>query len=312
MKKMSLHVLMIFLIASFQGWNLVAQNNSDYIIKKDNGRIILAYKLFENFLNSDKSWESYRSMVLNACPEIKAAHDKALSWGNIDSVRFPVEVSSFKKEDWSKFFNLYDNKTLNFLYDSLITRANKTLPPIKSNALDLCLFLPYGGCYIIPGNERSTIFISLLIDPNDVPKIMIHEYSHNLHIQRRPTEPFTLHRELVSEGMAVYLTMLIMQKPDISTCIPFMPEANVKWCYENEKLIKTALKSELGDTTFNCLKKFIADGSVAAPPSGFVEKTGYFAGYRIIEACIKGGMKLEDICALDSDSVIEKSGYFKN
>ena len=46
------------------------------------------------------------------------------------------------------------------------------------------------------------------------------------------------------------------------------------------------------------------------PPKGFVEKTGYFAGFRIIKACIKKGMKLEDICSLNSYTVIAKSGYF--
>lgn len=89
-----------------------------------------------------------------------------------------------------------------------------------------------------------------------------------------------------------------------------MPESSVKWCFDNEQLIKDSIKTELNDTTYNCLKKFIADGSVSAPPKGFVEKTGYFAGYRIIEACIKKGIKLEDICSLNSDSVLAISGYF--
>jgi uncharacterized protein YjaZ len=176
--------------------------------------------------------------------------------------------------------------------------------------VDLCLFLPYGGCFIIPGEGKCTIYISLLINPDEVPKIMIHEYAHNLHIQRRPVEPFNLKREIVSEGMAVYLTTLILKDPGLSKSVPFMPDSSVKWCFKNEQLIKTAIKTELGDTTFNCLKKFIADGPVSTPPKGFVEKTGYFAGYRIIEACIKKGMKLEDICSLNSDSVLAESGYF--
>jgi uncharacterized protein YjaZ len=46
------------------------------------------------------------------------------------------------------------------------------------------------------------------------------------------------------------------------------------------------------------------------PQKGFFEKTGYFAGFRIIEAFIKKGMKLEDICSLNSDTVIAKSGYY--
>lgn len=291
--------------------NLLAQNNSsERIIIKDNGRIILAYKVFEDFLNSDKSWESYKRIVLEAYPEMKAAHNKALSWGAIDSLTFPKEVTNFKKEDWVNYFSQYDRKTLNYLYDSLILAANKILKPIKQNPVDLCLFLPYDGCFIIPGPERSTIYISMKIDPKDVKKIMIHEYAHNLHFQRRPDERFNLRREIVAEGMAVYLTTLVIKDHGLSESIPFMPESSVKWCFDNEKLIKASIITELNDTTFNCLKKFIADGPVSMPPPGFVEKTGYFAGYRIIESCIKKGMKLEEICSLSSDSVIVKSGYF--
>jgi uncharacterized protein YjaZ len=150
----------------------------------------------------------------------------------------------------------------------------------------------------------------LLIDPRDVQKIMVHEYAHNLHFQRRPDEPFNLGREIVSEGMAVYLTTLILKEGGLFKAIPFMPEASVKWCFENEPLIKSTIKNELGDTTFNGLKRFIADGPLSTPPKGFVEKTGFFAGYRIIEACIKKGMKLEDICALSSGNILDISGYF--
>ncbi len=285
-------------------------NNSENIIIKDNGRIILAYKVFEDFLNSDGSWENYQKIVLNGYPEMQAAHDKALSWGSIDSVSFPQQVKNYKKEDWEKYFNEYDNKTLNYLFDSLIVKSNKILKPINNSPVDLCLFLPYEGCFIIPGQERSTIYISLLIDPRDVQKIMVHEYAHNLHFQRRPDEPFNLRREIVSEGMAVYLTTMILKDGGLFKAIPFMPEASVKWCFENEPLIKSTIKNELGDTTFNGLKRFIADGPLSSPPKGFVEKTGFFAGYRIIEACIKKGMKLEDICSLGSDKVLAISGYF--
>lgn len=288
-----------------------AQNlKPEYIITKSNGRIILAYKVFEDFLNSDKSWETYRKTVLGSCPEMQAVHDKMLSWGSLDSVRFSEEVTQFKQADWEQYFSQYDGKMLNYLYDSLIAKANKTLGPLNNNPVDLCLFLPYTGCFIIPGEGKSTIYISLLINPDEVPKIMIHEYSHNLHIQRRPEEQFNLRREIVSEGMAVYLTTLILSDPGLSKSIPFMPPSSLKWCFDNEKMIKDSIRTDLSDTTFNCLKKFIADGPVSSPPKGFVEKTGFFTGYRIIEACIKKGLKLGEICAMNSGRVIEISGYF--
>jgi uncharacterized protein YjaZ len=177
--------------------------------------------------------------------------------------------------------------------------------------VDLCVFLPYGGCFIIPDKEKCTIYISLLIDPADAEKIMVHEYAHNLHIQRRPAEPFSCKREIVSEGMAVYLTTLVLKDNGVFNAIPFMPETNVKWCFENEQAIKDSIRNELGDTTFTCLKRYIADGSVATPPKGFVEKTGFFAGFHIVDACIKSGMSVAEVCSLSSDEVIVRSGYFK-
>jgi hypothetical protein len=286
-------------------------SNPDNIITKNNGKIILAYKVFDDFLKSDKSWDTYKKMVLGAYPELKVAHDKALTWGSIDSVSFPSIVTNYKQEDWEKYFNEYDRKTLDYLYDSLLLRADEVLNPIIHKPVDLCLFLPYRGCFIVPGTERSTIYISLLINPADVKKIMIHEYAHNLHFQRRRDEPFNLKREIVSEGMAVYITTLVIKGSKLEESIPFMNESSVKWCFANEDLIKSTIRTELNDTTFNCLKKFISDGPGSTPPTGFVEKTGYFAGYRIIEACIKKGMKLEDVCSMRSDSVIAKSGYFE-
>jgi len=251
-------ILCVFVLASVRNIvctnELSAQNiKPEYIISKDKGRIILAYKLFYDFLNSDKSWGSYRKIVLDSCPEMLAVHNKTLSWGAIDSVRFPSEIAKYKKDDWTQYFKKYDIKTLNFLYDSLISKADRILKPITSTPVDLCLFLPYGGCFIISGSERSTIYISLLIDLSEVPKIMIHEYSHNLHIQRRPVEPFNLRREIVSEGMAVYLTTLILNDPGLTKSVPFMPPTSVKWCFENEKMIRDSITADLSDTTFNWL-----------------------------------------------------------
>ena len=130
---------------------------------------------------------------------------------------------------------------------------------------------------------------------------MAHEYSHVLHFDRMPEEPMTLGRELVTEGMAVYLTNQILKNIEPSNSVPFM---------ENEDLIKDSIKLELNDTSMQIFMRYVSDGSFAKPPKGFVEKTAYFAGYRIIEECIGKGMDVEGICELKSDEIIEKSGYF--
>jgi uncharacterized protein YjaZ len=204
-------------------------------------------------------------------------------------------------------------KTINYLYDSVIEMSHKILPPMGEKKVDLCFFLPYGGCFVIPEDSLNTIFISMYIDPGEAEKIMTHEYAHILHIDRRPKETLTLKRELVSEGMAVFLTNLIIKDLKVSNSIPFMPEKSFEWCIENEEIIRDSIKLELNDTTMQLFKRYIADGEgFSKPPKGFVEKTGYFTGYQIIRRCIDRGMKLEEICSLSSDEVIRKSEYFKD
>lgn len=285
-------------------------DRSTYIINKDNGQIILAYKAFENFLNSDKSWESYNVLLLDAFPEVQVVHKRQLEWGVIDSVTFPQEIQNYTWDDYAHFFTQYDDRTLNYLYDSIIEVSHTILPPRSKKQVDLCFFLPYGSCFVLPEKDKNTIYISMLIDPGEVEKIMAHEYSHVLHFDRRPEEPVTLKEEIVAEGLAVYLTNLIIEDIEVSSSIPFMPESSFSWCMENEQLIQDSIRLELNDTTMQIFTRYISDGSFAKPPEGFVQKTAYFIGYRIIEACVNQGMSLEEICSLDSESLIQKSKYF--
>ena len=284
---------------------------NDYVIQKKNGKVILAYKAFEDFLNSDRSWKSYKSLLLDAYPSVRKVHNRQIEWGTVDTIKFPIEIKNYKKEDFEKFMSQYDLKTINYLYDSVIEKSNKILPPVRNKEVDLCFFLPYGGCFVIPEDSLNTIFISMYIDPADAEKIMVHEYAHILHIDRRPGEPLSLKREVISEGMAVFLTNLIIKNIDVSNSIPFMPQNAFEWCLKNEQVIKDSIKLELNDTTMRLFKRYISDGSLAAPPAGFVQKTGFFIGYRIIEKCINNGMTIEEICSLKSEMVIRRSKYFQ-
>lgn len=298
----------IFLLQSHREKKPFAES---YIIQKENGKIILAYKAFGDFLDSDQSWKSYQSLLLEPYPSIQKVHQRQIEWGSLDTIQFPKEVSGYKKEDFERYMSQYDLKTINFLYDDIIGKGHQVLPPLRKKEVDLCFFLPYGGgCFVIPEDTINTICISMYIDPKESEKIMAHEYAHILHIDRRPVEPLTLHREVVSEGMAVYLTTLILKDLKVSNAIPFMPETSFEWCLKNEQAIKDSIQLELTDSSERLFKRYISDGSWAKPPLGFAEKTAYFAGYRIIEKCMDRGMSLEEICSLSSDRVIEKSGYF--
>ena len=291
-------------------WNSEPGGNN-YIIQKKNGNIILAYKAFKDFLNSDRSWNSYKSILLDPYPSMQKIHNRQIEWGAVDSAKFPDEIKNYKKEDYEKYFSQYDLKTINYLYDSVIEMSHRILPPIGKKEVDLCFFLPYGGCFVIPEEDLNTICISMYIDPNDAEKIMAHEYAHILHIDRQPNEPLTLKREIISEGMAVFLTNRIIKNIEVPNSVPFMSKNSFEWCLNNEQLIKDSITLELDDTTMQLFKRYISDGSFAEPPAGFVQKTGYFIGYRIIEKCIEKGMSIEEICALESEMVIRKSEYFK-
>jgi uncharacterized protein YjaZ len=102
-----------------------------------------------------------------------------------------------------------------------------------------------------------------------------------------------------------------MKDIEVSNSVPFMSKNSFEWCLKNEQLIKDSVKLELNDTTMRLFKRYISDGSFAEPPAGFVQKTGYFIGYRIIEKCTQKGMSIEEICSLDSETIIKKSEYFK-
>jgi hypothetical protein len=310
MNKMIVIFLCLVCVLMHSGCGNPKSANSKYIIEKENGRIILAYKAFDEFLNTDQSWQSYQDLLLKAFPEMEYVHKLQISWGAVDSVNFPMEIKKFNREDFEHYFNQYDESTLAQLYDSVIGKAHDILPPVTDAPVDMCFFLPYGGCFINPEGDVKTIYISMQISPDDVHKIMVHEYAHNLHMQRRPTKPLTLRREVVSEGMAVYLTTLILEDLGLSHAIPFMPPSSVDWCIENEQQIRDSIQLELNDSGNQIFFRYISDGSIADPPEGFVQKTAYFAGYQIIKACVDQGMKLEEICLLDSESVIDKSGYF--
>jgi len=302
-------ILIIVMLLPQLGCNR-AENINQYIINKENGRIILAYKAFEDFLVSDRSWESYKRILLDAYPEVKVVHNRQLGWGAIDSVKFPTDIKNYKKEDFEHLFSQYSEADLHYLYDSVIEISHTILKPLTKKQIDLCFFLPYGSCFVVPEGNSNTIYISMWINPNDVEKIMVHEYSHVLHFDRRPEESLTLSRELVSEGLAVYLTNQIIKNIEVSNSVPFMPEESFEWCIENEQLIKDSIKLDLNDTTMQLFTKYISDGSFAKPPEGFVQKTAYFTGYRIIEECVKKGMTIEEICSLNSESIIDKSEYF--
>jgi len=166
MKRSIQLIIVVFVILRIAGCTL--QKTYRYIIRKENGRIILAYKAFEDFLDTDRSWGNYQKLVLDKYPEMRYLHERSAQWGSIDSVKFPQQLKDYDKADLEHYFTQYDEKFLNDLYDLITGRANRVLAPVNDKPLDLCLFLPYSGCFINLEGGANTIYISLYIDPKDV------------------------------------------------------------------------------------------------------------------------------------------------
>ncbi len=109
---------------------------SKYIIEKENGRIILAYKAFDEFLDTDQSWQSYQDLLLEAFPEMDYVHKLQISWGAVDSINFPMEIKKFKIKDFEHYFEQYDERTLVQIYDSIIEKAHTILAPVSDAPVD--------------------------------------------------------------------------------------------------------------------------------------------------------------------------------
>ena len=102
--KLNIRLGAVLLLLQLSCNNNSTRNSDKYIIEKGNGQIILAYKAFEDFLDSDRSWESYKSILLDKYPQLQVVHDRQLGWGGIDSVQFPQDIKNYKKEDFEQLF----------------------------------------------------------------------------------------------------------------------------------------------------------------------------------------------------------------
>ena len=299
------------LICVFLWVHLFAAGPNKDIIPKANGNIIFAYKNFERYLNSDKSWQTYESMVLNSYLAMSALHQHNLKYGFIDSVQFQGEMQSCTLDDYVSYLNNVSDEKLVRLYDSVIERMDGMLAPLDS--VDVVFYLPYGrDCFIMGVDGRMTIYISIKYPVEQMERILIHEYAHNLHHQRWPAEPSVLKRWVVSEGLASYLPLLLSDSATIYDGLWMMPKENVDWCMTHEGLVLDSLAVDLETGGLDISKKYIAGGEgFATPPVGMPEKTGYYIGYRMVENCFRQGMSLQDFCNATTREIMEKSGMFE-
>ena len=308
MKKDFIFSSLIFIIICCP--RLYGQDNQRAVIPQENGDIILAYKGFEQFLNSPKDWNDYLKYVLHAYPTLRCLHQRYIKYGLNDSVLYKKQVSDYTIDDFALYLNRVKEKQFITLYDNVIKQMDSILTP--RNKVDICFFLPYGDCFVQEVAGRQTVFISIKYDMDKMDLILMHEYAHCLHHQRRPQEPSVLKRWIVSEGIASFFPLLVSRNYSIYEGLWMMPRENIDWCRQHEPEIIDSIRMDLDKQGMEISKKYIAGGEgFARPPRGFPEKTGYYLGYRLIEKCMDKGMALSDICILDSKAVMDSSGVFE-
>lgn len=182
------------------------------------------------------------------------------------------------------------------------------------DSIDVCFFLPYGrDCFVENVLGKKTVFISIQYDIEEMDLILIHEYAHILHHQRKPYESPVLIDWIVSEGIASYFPLVLSESYSIYDGLWMMPKENIDWCIANERQIIDSMLGDLNNKGIALELKYIAGGKgFATPPRGFPEKTAYYIGYRVVENCYKKGIPLSEICKMDSKSIIDVSEVFKN
>ena len=303
-------ILLFALFALFCCTNKGNQTKQNVIIPKDNGNIILAYKGFENFLNSGKNWNDYEEYVLKAFPALMAMHRRYISVGLTDTVLFKKEVSGYHIDDFRPYLTTINEEKIIKLYNSVIQQMDSILNPLKK--VDFCFYLSNGrDVFVQDVSGRQTIYVSIKYDMKDMYLALAHEYAHCLHHQRRPEEPSVLKKWIVSEGIASYFPVLLSEEYSIYDGLWMMPEENVDWCKKNEKMIIDSIIVDLDKNGLEIQKKYICGGEgFAEPPKGFPEKTAYYIGYKIVEKCLENGIHITDLCTMDSKTVINKSNIF--
>jgi hypothetical protein len=273
------------------------------------GRLILAYRGFNDFLNSERSLENYQRLVVEPYPVVKRLHDLFAEWGRWDPNNFPKLIFDMPEQKVRTLLTGVKEEDLRALYDSLLSTAHNELPPRAP--IDVGFYFTFfGDCQAFSVSGTETVAISLKYPMDLMPKILAHEYAHCLHNQRRPQENSSLGRSIVSEGFACYFLKRVSDESTVYDALWMMPKKAVDWCAAHEDTIKAVMAAEWTGGNAQAQKRFINGGYLASPPSGIPEKTGYYVGYRIVETCLNKGMLLEELCGQGSQVVIDGSGFF--
>ena len=320
MRKQILTLVLITLFYSTGISTIKSQVLIDKPNHNDKCNVILAYKYFEQFLDSGEyTWENYKKLVLDSCPAINRMTESYLQDEIFDIEEYREMISDIDADSLREIIRQVDDNNLREATNLIIKKANERLNLSMEKELDIVYYLFPTRDYqfrVVMG--RPTICMAINVGElygisnimDILPRAFSHEYGHCLHYQLRPDMKSQLKTWIVEEGIACNVTKMVFENSSIYDALLMMPKRAVDWCMENEELIKTTMRKELEKSNLDVKKKFYMGGvSAENRPAGFPEKTAYYVGYLIIESCLEKA-SLKEVCALPADSLLTLSGFF--
>jgi uncharacterized protein YjaZ len=243
-------------------------------------------------------------------------------------------IPTISPSQYSEVLEETNDEKLETVYNTVASKSKELIQPVSEVDVYFVLTPLPRFCCSVPANGKLNAVVSVRYPMEKMPLILAHEYAHCLVApymagyrqieelaERLPEQQFRqfmaefhlsqlLKFQIVNEGLASYFPRLIFPDRSIHDLLFMMPADAVTWCIENERRIKATIGEELEVGGMEPYRKYLMNGPLANPPEKFPVKIGYYAGYRIIESCLKS-MSLEEVCSLGVEGIIQESKYFR-
>jgi uncharacterized protein YjaZ len=295
----------------------------------------LVYNGFKAFLEGPLTWKNYKQKVIDSYGDaIWNFHlfCAVVMGKQLEDIK--KMISSLSPSQYIEVLEEINDEKLEAVYKIVASKSKEVIQPVSEVDVYFVLTPLPKFCCSIPANGKLNAVVSVRYNMENMHLILAHEYAHCLLApymagykqieeltERLPEQKFRqfiaefhlnqpLKFQIVNEGLASYFPRLVFTDLSIHDLLFMMPADAVTWCIENERMIKATIGEELEVGGMEPYRKYLMNGPMSNPPKKFPVKTGYYAGYKIIENCLKS-MSVEEVCSLGVDGVIRESKYFK-
>ena len=294
--------------------------------------LFLAYKGFERFLKGPLTWENYKREVIDPYPVMRNYHLIFSAFlGGIEGLK--ALVSTISPERYLEVLSRVKEEELLEMHESVMARCEEVVQPELEVDIYLILspFMP--SSMSVPASGKMNVVASVAYGEK-LPLVLSHEYAHCIFVPKMSesglVERFTedlsdeefyelisklwfdrpLKWGMVNEGFASFFTKFVFPECSMYEALWMMPREAVDWCARNERKLKEEISRNLEERGREAMRKYFMTGPLSSPPEGFPGQTAYYAGYRIVESCLKR-ISLKEFFSLGIDEIVSASGYFK-